>query len=160
MFEGFFHTWDKTSFYLQRKVFYVLVGVAILFISSYYVPAFFTIAVLAIICLLLAIAIDSLLLYKTKNGMYADRFLQDRLSNGDPNKIVVEVVNHYHFKIHCELIDELPFQFQDRNWKREFSIDAGQTLNVEYFLTPVERGEYHFGDINIYGLLGKGKLIA
>src|SRR5688572_2549282 len=98
MSERIFHKWDRTSFYLQRKVFYVLLGVTVIFISSYFVPALFNIAILVIICLLLAIVIDSFLLYKTRDGMYANRFLQERLSNGDPNKIIVEVENNYHFK--------------------------------------------------------------
>jgi uncharacterized protein (DUF58 family) len=150
MLESIFHKWDKTSFYLQRKVFFVLLGITILFIASYYFPALFNIAVLVIICLVLAIVIDSFLLYKRRNGMHAERSLQERLSNGDQNKIIVEVQNRYHFKVQCELIDEIPFQFQDRNWKKDFFIEAGQSMNIEYFLTPVERGEYHFGKINVY----------
>jgi uncharacterized protein (DUF58 family) len=103
-----------------------------------------------ILCLVLAIAVDSFLLYRSSNGMEAERFVQERLSNGDTNKIIVEIRNYYDFKTHCLLIDEIPFQFQERKWKREFDIESRQVLPVEYFLTPVERGEYDFGNINLY----------
>ena len=150
MFEKIFHRWDKTSFYLPRKVFYILVGIAVLFITSYYFPALFNIAVLAIICLLLVIALDTFLLYRVHNGMQAYRYLQHRLSNGDPNKILVTVENNYPYHLHCELIDELPFQFQERNWKRYLKIGKGDKQQIEYYLTPVERGEYNFGNINLF----------
>jgi uncharacterized protein (DUF58 family) len=76
--------------------------------------------------------------------------MQGRFSNGDQNTVSIFLKNNYDHKVKLVLIDELPFQFQPRNWKRETEIDAGATAAIDYTIEPVERGEYHFGDINVY----------
>jgi uncharacterized protein (DUF58 family) len=76
--------------------------------------------------------------------------LQERFSNGDENKILIAMGNTYGFKAKCLIIDEIPFQFQDRSWERRVTINAGATHDLQYTLTPQERGEYHFGKIHVF----------
>ena len=54
------------------------------------------------------------------------------------------------------VIDELPEQFQSRNNFFETIFKDGEEKKFNFFLRPVERGEYHFGDLIIYArsLLG------
>jgi uncharacterized protein (DUF58 family) len=53
-------------------------------------------------------------------------------------------------------VDELPEQFQARHYFFENTFTAGAEKKFVSLLRPVERGEYHFGDIIIYSssLLG------
>ena len=102
--------------------------------------------------MLLAIAagIDMLLVYSRKNGIEAERIVADRFSIGDPNKVIIRMSNHYGFPVRTSIIDELPIQFQERKWIRKATIARNEKHQLEYFLKPDTRGEYVFGDINVY----------
>ena len=65
-------------------------------------------------------------------------------------KWLIELENEYGFKASISVIDELPFQFQEREWKRVLDIIASSKTEITYFLQPHQRGEYHFGNINVY----------
>lgn len=138
-----------TSFYLNRIVVYIALGASLIFMLSYFFPPLFDIGLAILVLLILAVLIDCILLYSRK-GIAASRVAGERMSNGDENKVVIEVENSYPFKLHARVIDELPFQFQERNWLRELLLQAETTTSFNYSLHPVKRGEYHFGNINIY----------
>ncbi|MEP7219535.1 MAG: DUF58 domain-containing protein, partial [Bacteroidota bacterium] len=48
------------------------------------------------------------------------------------------------------VVDELPFQFQVRDNSFELVIPPGERKILSYSLRPTERGEYHFGSVNVY----------
>lgn len=139
-----------TSFYLDRIVYYGGFTAAAVFVLSFFFPVLFTIGIFILLFILVGVLIDTLLLYSKKKGLDAYRALPDRFSNGDENKVVIEFENEYGYKVHCIVIDELPVQFQARNWKRELRIDSNTKQELEYYLKPQERGEYHFGNINVF----------
>ena len=116
--------WDRTSFFLNRIVYYILLAAAVLFMLSYFVPFLFRMAQLLLVLTALGLLTDFFLLYRIKNGVEAERNLQPRLSNGDENRITISLHNHYDFKAVCSVIDELPFQFQAREWIRRVVIGA------------------------------------
>jgi uncharacterized protein (DUF58 family) len=98
----------------------------------------------------IAVLIDSLLVFHKRKGIKGERIVGDRFSMGDPNKVVINLVNQYTFPIRTSIIDELPMQFQERNWLRKAFIDKAASVQLEYFLTPTTRGEFVFNDINVY----------
>ncbi len=138
------------SFYLNRIAYYTALTASAFFVISYFIPVIFTVGLALLSFLIIAILMDSFLLYSKKKGIDAYRLTTDRFSNGDKNKVTIELENEYGFKIRCKLIDELPFQFQNRNWKKVEFLDAGAEATVDYFLQPQTRGEYSFGNINIF----------
>ena len=89
--------------------------------------------------------------HQLQNGLMADRF-----SNGDENKVEMQVTNNMLFTVDMEIIDELPEQFQKSDWQLLQRFKAGEQKNIVYNLRPIERGEYHFGRIILYvrSLLG------
>jgi uncharacterized protein (DUF58 family) len=141
--------WDNTSFYIDRKVFYAGYTIAAIFVLSFFVPVLETIAFFLLLAVAILVVIDALLLYQ-KRGLSAERFLQERFSNGDENKVLLLFRNDYPFKISATIIEELPYQFQERKWEREFTIEGNSTAELIYHLIPQERGEYNFGRINAY----------
>ncbi|HEY0355807.1 MAG TPA: DUF58 domain-containing protein, partial [Flavisolibacter sp.] len=142
--------WDKTTFHLNRIVYYILFGVAVLFMLSYFVPFLFTIAQMVIVLTAITVLVDFFLLYRKRHGMDARRVVQPRLSNGDDNKVLIELENHYDHKVNCSIIEELPYQLQERKWVRKLEMDARSGATLEYFIKPLERGEYEFSNINVY----------
>ena len=149
MFSRILQHWDNTSFYLDKKVFYAGYVIAALFVVSFFVPAMQTICFFLLVALLILVIIDAMLLYQ-KKGVAAERQVQERLSNGDENKVVLQFNNRYPFKITATVIEELPVQFQERQWEKDIKVDGNSTAQTAYAVTPKERGEYRFGLINVF----------
>ena len=149
MFRRLINFWDRTSFYLDKKVFYAGYGIAGLFVLSFFIPALQAVAIFLLLAIVVVILIDAFLLYQ-KRGLEAERILPQRLSNGDDNKIILRFYNDYEFKLNTTIVEELPVQFQERDWKRELQIPGKSEHDLVYHLKPSERGEYHFGYINVF----------
>jgi len=93
---------------------------------------------------------DILILFSNKNGIDAHRTTPEKLSNGDENPIVISIKNFYTFAIQVKVIDEIPFQFQVRNFEISRKIKNASHDEFQYKLRPTERGEYFFGNLNVY----------
>ena len=137
-------------FYIQPRFFYAGIGIVVLFGLSYFVPLLFNIAQLSILVLLLLFVLDFLIVFIGKNKIEATRVLPDKFSNGDKNAINLNINNNYPFTIHLEIIDEIPEQFQVRDFKIKDTIVSRKTKSIQYHLKPTKRGEYHFGNLNVY----------
>ena len=110
----------------------------------------FNVAQLCILVLVLLFILDFLIVFIGKNKIKAHRILPDKFSNGDKNVIDLSINNNYSFTIHLEIIDEIPEQFQVRDFKIKDTIASRKTKIIQYHLKPFKRGEYHFGNLNIY----------
>lgn len=94
--------------------------------------------------------VDYLLLFTEKQGVLAQRILPEKMSNGDKNQIKIDVKNNFRFNITVKIIDEIPFQFQKRNFLIYQKIHSAKNILLEYILEPKERGEYNFGNLNVF----------
>lgn len=88
----------------------------------------------------------------------ADRILPEKFSNSDTNAVELHFENKYNFPIHLEIIDEIPEQFQKRDFLKILSITRNSKRDYNYTLTPVKRGVYKFGYLNCY-VSTKSKLV-
>ena len=138
------------SFYLNNIVYFIAGGAAVIFVVSYFQPAFFQIAMLVLLLLGVAIVMDTFLIFSKRNGIIATRQLADRFSIGDANKVVLELNNQYRFALRVSIIDELPVQFQERNWVRRAKLESASSQAIDYTLQPLTRGEYVFDNINVF----------
>ncbi|PKQ45348.1 DUF58 domain-containing protein [Confluentibacter flavum] len=125
-------------------------GIVVLFGLSYFIPVLFNIAQLSLIVLALLFVVDFLIIFIGKNKMDAMRLLPDKFSNGDENTIQLNIVNNYPFLIYLDIIDEIPEQFQVRDFKLRETISPKKSKSILYQLRPTKRGEYHFGNLNVY----------
>ncbi|MEO0059785.1 MAG: hypothetical protein RLZZ312_1432 [Bacteroidota bacterium] len=94
--------------------------------------------------------LDIIILFQSKNGIFANRIVPEKLSNGDENDIKLTIQNRYSFPISIKIIDEIPFQFQIRNFEIIKKLNPTSAIETNYFLRPVERGEYFFGNLHIF----------
>lgn len=137
-------------FYIQPRFFYAGIGIVLLLGLSYFVPVLFNIAQLCILVLLVFFLVDVLIVFIGKNKLKAERIAPEKFSNGDTNQIDIFINNNYGININIEIIDEIPEQFQVRDFKIKSPISSRKSKNISYDLKPFERGEYHFGALNIY----------
>ena len=122
----------------------------VLFVVAFIFPFLFNAVTYVFFILMLFLILDILILFLAKNGIEAKRTTPEKLSNGDENLINVNIKNYYTFPINVKIIDEIPFQFQVRDFEINIKIKASSQDNIDYELRPTERGEYFFGNLNIY----------
>jgi uncharacterized protein (DUF58 family) len=121
-----------------------------LFACAFFFPFLYSATWYLFIILSAFLVLDLLILFLAKTGVEAHRIMAEKLSNGDENPIGISIKNYYTFAIHIKVIDEIPFQFQVRNFEIFRKIKASSQDDIQYFLRPTERGEYEFGKLNIY----------
>jgi uncharacterized protein (DUF58 family) len=153
------------SLFFSRRFYWLFVGVIVLFVLSYGLPFLFTIAQLLLLFFVIVTALDYTVLFTNRNPVTVDRRMADRMSNGDPNPVELEVTNRYPFRVSLAIIDEVPDQFQERHFLMRAELQGGGREVLHYVLRPKERGEYVFHDINVFirspfGLLVRRKIIA
>ncbi len=93
---------------------------------------------------------DIMILFFARTGIEGTRITPEKLSNGDVNLINVSIKNYYTFPVSAKIIDEIPFQFQVRDFEIKRNIKASSQDEINYELRPTERGEYSFGNLNVY----------
>lgn len=136
--------------YLTNFFFYCLIGIIACFVLSYFFPMFYNATWYLLYVLIIFTLIDILMLFASNKTIEASRETPEKLSNGDENEIIIRIYNKYTFPIYSRIIDEIPFQFQVRDFNVKRRIDAQAKDEYKYFLRPTERGEYYFGNLNIY----------
>lgn len=136
-------------FFTQR--FYFGGGLCVIwFLAAFFFENIYPVAIAAIAILGMLCLADFVNLFLLSPAPLLQRNVGYRLSNGDPNKVIIAITNQMNFAISAQLIDELPEQFQVRNFELYKKIAAGEHLEIEYLLTPTERGLYGFGNTRIY----------
>jgi len=138
------------SFYIHNTFFNYIAVLAACFILSYWLPFLYPVAWLLTFVVLGLFLFDIYLLYTNSKGIQAQRALPQKLSNSDFNPINFTFQSFYPFKVFISVIDELPVQFQKRDFEYKKSIVKGIKQEFEYAVRPVERGEYVFGNLNVY----------
>ena len=135
--------------FFGRRFFLLLVGIILLFVLSYWFDFLYSVANILLLFLGILVILDYLVLFG-KNGLELERIVSERFSNGDENQVQISVRNNYRFPVSLRLIDEVPVQFQKRNFKIRLKVKDGEQIVTAYSLRPVERGEYFFNDINAF----------
>ncbi|WP_033956797.1 DUF58 domain-containing protein [Psychroserpens jangbogonensis] len=137
-------------FYLRNRFFYACIVIMVLFVLSFIFPRGFAVVKLLLLLLVTLTILDTILLFAAKNGVKGTRILPEKFSNGDENPVRIAINNYYTFNVEINIIDEIPEQFQVRNFGIKRKLEPSSSSEIEYKLRPVERGEYHFGKLNIY----------
>ncbi len=138
------------NLYINNRFFFTLFGVGFTYILAFFFPVLMWVAHGLLTLVVIAFIVDFMLLFNQENAVQAQRILPEKLSNGDQNSIKVDLKNNYLFTIKTKVIDEIPFQFQKRDFNIERTIDKNKNILFEYILEPKERGEYSFGNLNVF----------
>lgn len=121
-----------------------------MFTMGYFYPVLGIIGQFSLLALILLLSLEIVMLFRSTSGFKAVRYAPQRLSNGDENPIQLHTHNLYPFTIQARIIDEIPHQFQLRNFEIKTRLISGGQQSLSYSLRPTERGEYLFGDINAF----------
>jgi uncharacterized protein (DUF58 family) len=125
-------------------------------IFSYAFPFLLAIVETSCVLLLVLLCIDTLLLYSNATMVTVTRETASVLSLGDVNTITITLINKSRIKLWVSVIDELPEQFQIRDFILHTPLPPEKPTIKTYELKPVTRGEYTFGKVLVYFTSGMG----
>ncbi|MBK8563061.1 MAG: DUF58 domain-containing protein [Saprospiraceae bacterium] len=138
------------NLYLSNRFFYLFGSATVLFVLGYAVPVIYPVAI-GFFCLAAILTlVDLTLLFGKKISVTAERKLPALLSLSDENKVVLNLKNQSPHPLRLTVVDELPVQFQVRDFERALALNAGEQHSLAYELRPLTRGEYSFGVANIF----------
>ncbi|CAL2101558.1 conserved protein of unknown function [Tenacibaculum sp. 190130A14a] len=138
------------SLYLHSRFFVYIAGISSVFVLSYWFEALYQLAWMLVWLLSIAFIIDLIILFRFKKGVKGNRIVSEKLSNSDENSVHVQLENNYPFDVFTTVIDELPYQFQKRDFHFDVNLKTSDKTTFSYTVRPVERGEYQFGKLNVY----------
>ncbi len=138
------------NLYLSNRFFVLFGAVVVLFVMSFPLGFLFPIAQTALVMAAGVVLADILLLFNRSTRVRVRRKIPKVLSLGDNTEVKLELKNESKQRLQLTIIDEVPIQFQMRDFNIELVLAPDEEQTVSYNLRPVERGEYSFGVINIF----------
>lgn len=136
--------------YFGRRFYQLLAGIILLFLLAYFWTFLFTIAKFIFLFFCVLVLLDYVILFVAKNEIRVQRQLPEQFSNGDDNRVAISVKNLAPFRVDLKIIDEIPVQFQQRDFQLSVSLEEGEERELVYQLRPAERGEYIFHRVNVF----------
>ncbi|HCO84450.1 MAG TPA: DUF58 domain-containing protein, partial [Arenibacter sp.] len=125
-----------SNIYLQKRFFIVLTCLVLGFLISYMVPDIFGVVKLLFYVFALIFLVDIILIFASKGGIKGRRSVPEKLSNGDENEIKISLSNSYLFPAGLKILDEVPHQFQKRDFGISTTLGKGKEKVFRYYLRP------------------------
>lgn len=136
--------------YLPSKFFLFLGGVIFLFILGFPWPVFTAVGKTALVALLAISIADIALLYNKSVNLKCTRLTSRLLSLGNDNDVELRIKSIASIPLTLEVIDELPYQLQQRDFARHISLAPGEKMVLTYQIRPLVRGQYNFGKVHFF----------
>lgn len=150
MLKKILHILTLRAVYLRPRFFALFAGIATLFVVSFIFPLLFPVAKALLVACIALVAVDLILLFNKNVQVKAKRELPRQLSLGDDNTVRLQIHNDYGLKLGITIIDEVPVEFQKRDFGIVDTLPPQVEKAYEYNLRPTLRGEYTFNDINVF----------
>lgn len=131
--------------YFTNQFFYCLIAFAFLFTLSFFFNFLYLPFVLLFLTFVSIFFVDLYLIFKPKNPIKIKRNYPEKFSNGDENELNIQFTSKINQKIKVRILEELPIQFQFRDFKKTLYLKTDEVQTIHFQLTPKSRGEYHFG---------------
>jgi uncharacterized protein (DUF58 family) len=136
--------------FLPSELFYrVLIGIAFIFVLAFPFSILLWPAKILLAAFIALVAVDLIVLFLTGIRFQVHRQVQAVLSLGSENLVRLTIANLSLVRARVEVIDELPYQFQRRDFTMHTVLNPGEKKRLEYHLRPVERGVYGFGKVHL-----------
>lgn len=138
------------NLFVTNRFFYLMAALTAAMTLSYAFPFLLPLVKTGCWLFVIVCVVDGMLLYNRNTVVTVNREIPPVLSLGDENSIVISVFNGSAITLSIDVIDELPEQFQKRDFILHLSLPANAMHRQVYELRPLTRGEYIFGKIHLY----------
>ena len=141
--------------FLAPRLFWLIGGLVFVLTLGYFFPVVALPARLVLVVAVAAFGADIVLLFgargtASRSVLEVVRTVPRRLSNGDENPVAISIWSNYGFPIRVAVLDELPEQFQARDYTLTTTVVPDKAAKLSSMLRPVVRGEYRFGVVNAF----------
>lgn len=138
------------NIFVAERFFYIMAALTLMMMLSYAFPILYAVAKTCLALLALVCIADILLLFNRRVVVSVQRETPPVFSLGDENPVSLHFHNRSGLFLNAEVIDELPEQFQIRDFSFRIKLPPFSEKKHKYSLRPVSRGEYAFGKIHLY----------
>lgn len=136
--------------FVSNRFFLIMGGLALMMMLSHAFSFLMPLVKTGFILFLVLCLVDAVVLFNRRVHVRATRDTGSVLSLGDDNPISLFLVNDSSLRLRIDVIDELPKQFQKRDFALAVVLAPFAQHVYKYVLRPLVRGEYSFGNINLY----------
>jgi uncharacterized protein (DUF58 family) len=136
--------------FLTNRFFWLFGSVIALFALAFPFGLLFPLAQTAFVAAAALVLTDIFLLFWRKPKVVCERELNPVFSLSDPNPVRLHLENQGDWHLNVAIADELPIQFQRRDFEVTLSLPPASPRTVEHQLTPLSRGVYSFGNVNVF----------
>ncbi len=137
-----------SRFFLSPRFFLGLGVLVVLYTLAFVFPIILW-GVHGLALLLIAAVCTEYIQLFSYGGIEGSRSLNPKLSNGDDNQIRIELRSNYPFDCPIEVYDELPIEWQVRNFNYQGFIREKSNHSIGYTHRPTTRGFFEFGAIQV-----------
>jgi uncharacterized protein (DUF58 family) len=138
------------ALFISKRFYLLLTAAVIFYVFAFYFSILKWPAFIFSMLLSGAAVVDMIILFSRRSPIQATRILPEKLSNGDDNPAKIFVSSKYPFLVDVDIIDELPEQFQKRDFILKGKLQPDQQTVFHYTLKPTLRGQYNFGNIHCF----------
>jgi len=138
------------NIYFNTNFFSVLIGLAFVFTLAFFFEMLFFWAQSILLLFIAACILDLVFLFAKKNTLIIERIYPNKLSNGDYNDFQITLCSLYSRTVKARVLEELPIQFQERNFEYKRTLGFDVPEEIHYQLRPVKRGLYSFGNCIVF----------
>ena len=136
--------------FLRKRFYYVWgAGLILCAMGIVWIPILY-LGAATIVLLIAATIFEYNSITRAAKRLRASRKVDPRMSLGDDNPVSVRIINSSKRTLLLELVDELPLQFQERDFSQDFTLAAESDRQLKYALRPTERGIYSFGRLLLF----------
>jgi uncharacterized protein (DUF58 family) len=146
------HTYERfiKHTFLTKRFFFVWAMAVFIFVLSFSFDFLFPLAELLLIILAAFTMLDFLLVQFYDHKVECKRTTPHVLPLGDEQHIGLYVKNNHSTIARFEVVDELPEEFQKRDFSFTFYLSSGEEKTLSYNVRPLTRGAYKFGNCNVF----------
>jgi len=138
------------NLFLADRFFYFFGAIVLVFVASFMLDGLFIIAQLFLLIAVIVALVEGFLLFRDEVDVEVERVVPKVFSLSDENEVILKVKNLSNETLDSLVIDELPIQFQKRDFEIAITLEPKSVNEIPYALRPVERGEYSFGNIHVF----------
>lgn len=138
------------NIYLKNRLFLLLLLVVVGFVVSFWIGFIFFFVQIGLCVVIALTLVEVLVLFQRKDLINGKRVISEQLSLGDENKVQLNIESYYNTPVFLNIIDEVPYQLQQRDLNFRVNLGATSTKTIDYTILPKTRGIYTFNNINIY----------
>jgi len=136
--------------FLQSRFYYAMSMAVVTYILIYVLGRSIWIGHVILITVILMTLYDYFILRKVTRDISAVRLISDQLSLSDSQYVKYKVKNEGPRPVIIELLDELPYQLQQRKFLYNFDLREEEMWEKDHNIKPVKRGLYQFGKLHLY----------